>query len=754
MKTNNRRSFVRKFLPLTNFYLLAITFFLFNFATAFYPQSKNGIIRGIIIDSKTHLPLEGANIAISSEKIYTTSDKNGKFEIYGLTEENQYIVEISYIGYRKISSKLKAKTKYDKDLYVLHMDMIAVELKEAVISGKHSNFIIQDKDELFKTVSAVDITKEFGMTLASTLRNMASVSVRSMGPTTARPVLRGFGSDRIKILEDGMNISDFSATSPDHAVAFDATNAERIEIISGPKTLLYSPSISGGVINVEKNAIPLEKQGIFFGDLTGYYESVNKGFLGSASIAYPISRYLMSKSEITHKINDNIYTPKGYLRNTQAKTLNFSQGIALNYDKFKIGVGYGELRMNYGIPGGFLGAHLLGADIKIFNRNISIKSIYSIDNSQEFLTINFKNSYYKHVEYEDKSFLGATFGLEENVADLKYSLKGDEYYIQNLIAGISSSLINNFYGGYVFTPSTKRFANSMFFFGEKKLDLFETQFAVRFNYDIIKPSNERISRIGLIKKKDYVTYAGAFAIQYNFIKDMYIGSSISLNSKVPTSEELFSEGPHLAAYSYEIGNPELKTEKGIGGEIYLYLLKNKDKVMLNFYHYDYDRFITTRKSGDTNWATLLPIYKTGFVRALLYGMEFVVNKNVNPININFFIAYCRGLNKTEKLNLPSIPPLKGRGEINFLISKELQFDYSINFAGSQNKTDIFEKKTSGYVTHSGSLRYYVLGEKIFHVINISVDNIFNSVYKNHLSRTKDYFPEAGRNLKIIYKMNF
>ena len=34
-------------------------------------------------------------------------------------------------------------------------------------------------------------------------------------------------------------------------------------------------------------------------------------------------------------------------------------------------------------------------------------------------------------------------------------------------------------------------------------------------------------------------------------------------------EELFSDGPHLAAYSYEIGNSELDTENGWGTEAFL-----------------------------------------------------------------------------------------------------------------------------------------------------------------------------------------
>ena len=39
--------------------------------------------------------------------------------------------------------------------------------------------------------------------------------------------------------------------------------------------------------------------------------------------------------------------------------------------------------------------------------------------------------------------------------------------------------------------------------------------------------------------------------------------------RTPGIEELFSDGPHLAAYSYEIGNAELGSEDGFGTEAFL-----------------------------------------------------------------------------------------------------------------------------------------------------------------------------------------
>jgi len=67
--------------------------------------SQKGIVRGIVIDGSNHFPLLGANIALKNYNLFTTSDKNGYFEFDKLNIGQEYIVEISFIGYKKTQKK-------------------------------------------------------------------------------------------------------------------------------------------------------------------------------------------------------------------------------------------------------------------------------------------------------------------------------------------------------------------------------------------------------------------------------------------------------------------------------------------------------------------------------------------------------------------------------------------------------------------------------------------------------------------------
>jgi len=42
----------------------------------------------------------------------------------------------------------------------------------------------------------------------------------------------------------------------------------------------------------------------------------------------------------------------------------------------------------------------------------------------------------------------------------------------------------------------------------------------------------------------------------------------------------------------------------------------------------------------------------------------------------------------------------------------------------------------------------------FHTLTLRLDNATNSLYRDHLARTKVVLPEAGRNLSVLYRVSF
>ena len=70
----------------------------------------------------------------------------------------------------------------------------------------------------------------------------------------------------------------------------DLGGVEQIEIVRGPRTLLFGSNTISGVIDIKKNTIPVVEFDHMHRYLTSGYESGNQGFFNSFSVVTPIKQ--------------------------------------------------------------------------------------------------------------------------------------------------------------------------------------------------------------------------------------------------------------------------------------------------------------------------------------------------------------------------------------------------------------------------------------------------------------------------------
>ena len=105
-------------------------------------------------------------------------------------------------------------------------------------------------------LSDEELREKVGNSLGATLQNEIGVAIGSFGTAVGQPIIRGQSANRVKILENNVDVVDVAAQSADHANAVEPLLAERIEVIRGPATLFYGSGAIGGVVNVIDNRIP------------------------------------------------------------------------------------------------------------------------------------------------------------------------------------------------------------------------------------------------------------------------------------------------------------------------------------------------------------------------------------------------------------------------------------------------------------------------------------------------------------------
>lgn len=712
-------------------------------------QIKTISVTGKVLDSYNKEPVTAASISIEGAKSGAVSDDDGLFEIV-LPSDKSCTVHITHINYSSYSFLVSPDRNLPFNLLV-YLIPRNLELGTVLITGNHSHSKFEEIDNIKGTVEGVDLQKNLGLTLAATLKNETGLAIRSMGPAPARPVIRGLGGDRILFAEDGVKTTDLSATSPDHALTIEPFSITRADIIRGPKTILFSPVTIGGVVNVIRHDIPVEKSVGLSGSAGSYYESANNGLLYGGSAEYGIGSIVMHGSITTRKSSD-MRTPTGNLKNSFSDATGLSAGASYVGDFGYTGYSYRSMEMDYGIPGGFVGAHPNGVRISIFRNVYSGKASFDFNSSLiHNATIHVNRSFYRHKEYERNDLIGAEFRITDYTGYLNF-----EHHLFGLnedgVIGFSGQYRDFETGGFVFTPKSESKNLSFYFWQPFSYDGLSIEFGGRVGYDNLTPEKEKIANIGKIRERNFPTYSLALSGIYGLSEKLFVGINLSKSSRVPTIEELYSEGPHLAAYSYETGNPDLESESGLGLELFSYYKADNFYSLLNLYYYDINDFIIPRNTGKINYQTFLPVYSTQGVGATILGAEFQ-----SEIKLSHAFTFLLKASFTQGRmvgggNLPQIPPAKLFLEASYKLFEKSTLEVSAEMAASQEETDTFETPTEGYISINGIYHQsFVLGN-LTGLLSIGVDNILDTEYKNHLSRVKSIMPETGRNLRTILKV--
>jgi iron complex outermembrane receptor protein len=712
-----------------------------------FSQSQDFEIAGKILNAENSEPVSNAVIFIPETEQFTTSNKDGDFSLKNLNN-NKIRLKITHLTFQEKIIDLSLDNNFPKNL-LIYLIPKSINLSPVIVLGNNQVSFLDELSKYSSILSGKELQRNLSQTLASTLKNEAGLSIRSMGPAPSRPVFRGLSQDRIIIGEDGFNTVDLSSTSPDHAVTLEPFQSERIEVLRGPKVLTRSSTSLGGIINVIKNDIPVQIHNQIHFNIGGYYESANKGFLTGIQTEIPIAPF-SAKFELSRKKTKDLKTPIGYLNNSYSENFNSNLGLSFFQDWGMIGSSFKIYNLDYGVPGGFVGAHPFGVKIEIEKQQINALSKVKLGNND--LEIRFSNNQFRQKEFEYDGLIGSDFAIITNSGEICFNHSPILLFSEGT-SGISFEHRDFNIGGYVFTPPSYSLNISSFIYQNLRFERFNIEVGFRYSYDKINPKREKISsRIGKIEKKIFHNLSISLATIYQLSERVFTGVNFSKSSRVPTIEELYSEGPHLAAYSYEVGNPNLKSETGFGSEFYIYHKFDKLFFNLNIFYYNFDRFIIPQKTGEINYQTFLPIYAHNDARALQYGfdgtLEWKLQENIIFSNS---LSYVKGLFKDTKKPLPQIPPLKGEVGLRYYYDG-LNLGVFVEWANSQKRVDKFEEETAGYAIVNLFSQYIFQVKNIVNNVSVVIENLFNKEYRNHLSRVKSIMPEAGFNVRVIYRI--
>ena len=710
-----------------------------------------GEIEGVVRDAETGRPLTGATVTLVDHRQAAITHGDGSFHLTGI-RDGAYTLRVERLGFA--TTTVDVQVAGESEVVIVELEPSAVDIGGFVVTGSLSERGAAEAIRPVNVMSGEELQRRLEGTVAATLRSEPGLASTSMGPATAQPVIRGLSGDRVLMLEDGARVGDVSSGGQDHATALDPASARRIEVVRGPAALLYGSSALGGVINVIRDEIPSAIPHHPTGTVTLQSRTVNDAFGGSASSQLALGDRIALRLEGSGRTTSDLATPTGVLQNTQLETWSAGAGASLVDEWGHVGGSVRHYRNDYGIPGGFVGGHAEGVRVEMERTSSKLRGVLD-DGVGPFDDIQVDGTYtfYRHREIEPPNILGTFFQREMASGDV-LARHGAWGPFSGGAVGARTSWERFRYGGSLFTPDSRRLTFAAYAMEEVDLDPVRVEASLRYDRLRVDPETpDPNASIGVVDTRTFGAASGSLGVLYDVGAGFTLGTSVARAFRTPDIGELYSEGPHLAAYVYEVGNPALGNEIGTGVDAFVRFGNDRVSAELTGFYNDISGYIYGEETGEVS-RVQLPIYQFQANDAVLTGFEAGVEWSVlDDLVLHGTSSYVRGTLETADEPLPLIPPLQGRLALEYeptswFVRAEAEM------ADRQDRLGEFETPTPGYtVFHAAAGARLTLAGRL-HVVTVSAENLTDEEYRNHLSRVKEIMPEAGRGLSITYRVVF
>ena len=646
--------------------------------------------------------------------------------------------------------------------------------------------------------------------LAETLRDIPGVHSSNFGQAVGRPVIRGLGGPRVKVMEDRIDSLDVSVSSPDHMTMIEPFTAESIEVLKGPSTLLYGSGAIGGVVDVHTGRILHEVPDSPMGSLelrdsdnanqrtaagridggVGNFGFHADGFHRSAD-EYEIPGYAESAAFRAQEEAEGGHDDEGHddehgdgghddehgddeaygvLPNSQLEAQGGAIGGSYVGERGFFGMSVSSYNAEYGLPGHSHGHHEDeeehggeehdeeghneeaeegGSILDLSQTRFDIEA--GLENPFAGISaVNFRLGYndYEHVEFEGSGEEGTVFTTKAFESRLEFT--HDDFFGFEGATGVQlSNREFSALGEEAFVQPVDTQTLGLFYVGQRSFGSLGLEAGVRYEHVEQDPT------VG--STRDFNLGSASLGLIQPLSGGWILSGQLDYSTRAPVAEELFSDGPHLATQTFEIGDRGLNEETAANLSTMLrYNLSNLN-FSLNAYITEFDDFIYEANTGLE--MDELPVLQWTQAGATFSGFEADASwQTMNwqggglSLNAGFDVVTAR-LNSGTNRNIPRIPPQRLRlGAV--MDWNGWLAEVSWRRVSDQNDTGLGEIRTEGFDDLRLHVNYTMdIGRSSVELF-LSGRNLTDDEQRYHTTFIKDLAPQPGRTVEAGARVYF
>ena len=653
-------------------------------------------------------------------------------------------------------------------------------------------------------VGGIALQREMNGQVGEILAKLPGVSASSFAPGVSRPILRGFGGERVRVLSDGIGALDASGASDDHAVSIDPLIADRIEVLRGPAVLLYGNQAIGGAVNVITRRIPprLPEEALHI-DALAAFDTASDLREGGISLDAPLGAGFAAHIDGSWRETDNVAIPgfaaspalraellaaaeeeaeeghgeeadelleaagvSGTLPNSYTKARSVGAGLAwFGTGGSSLGVSFDYYDTDYGIPGlpgiGHVHEHEHEGEegheeehheehgeeavaIGLERYRVDLRGTLALGGGL-FDRIEMRGGWsdYTHTEFEGDE-VGTVFDVEGVEGRLELvQTRRDNW--RGSVGAQYSSVDFVAIGEEAFIPANNTENFALFTVQEMDFGLLEAEAGARWEHSNVETA---------ATDRKFDTFSAALGASLPLAGDFRAGLNLSRAERAPSAQELFADGPHIATQQFEIGDDTLGTESSLGAEAYLRGEIGGVQLNASIYRNWFDGFIYLAATGEEEDG--LPVSQFRQTDADQFGIE--AQATFPLIDAGGFVLSgdLRGDYVRATLDdgspVPRIPPLSALAALDaqmghFDVRAELQW------VDGQDRVAPLETATDGYELVNLSLAWHPFEGSDNLTLMLQANNLFDVEARRHTSFTKEFVPLTGRNFRVSARLS-
>lgn len=256
-----------------------------------------------ILDKLTQQSIPGAKVYSNTPKIQKIADVNGRFRLESFKD-----CDTIFISYTNYHTEFFLYTELVSKVWVELTDA-HLPISEMVVTGSRWE---KDKSKIPNRITKINL-KELELlgpqTSADLLESSGYVFVQKSQQAGGSPQLRGFGTNRVMIVVDGvrMNNAIFRAGNLQNVISLDANSLESVEVLFGPGAVMYGSDAIGGVMDFSTKTAkyttdsvkPLIRTNLF-----SRYSSVNNEITSHADFNYGSKKWAFATTASYSRFGD------------------------------------------------------------------------------------------------------------------------------------------------------------------------------------------------------------------------------------------------------------------------------------------------------------------------------------------------------------------------------------------------------------------------------------------------------------------